>query len=55
MKAYEAKLKEEVVITARGYDAIVLQHEMDHLDGVLFYDHIDPKNPDKDIPGAVAV
>jgi peptide deformylase len=55
VKAYEAKLKEEVVITARGYDAIVLQHEMDHLDGVLFYDHIDPKDPDKDIPGAVAV
>ena len=23
--------------------AIVLQHEIDHLDGVLFYDHINPK------------
>lgn len=29
----------------RGYDAIVIQHEIDHLRGVLFYDHIDPDDP----------
>ena len=28
--------------------AIAFQHEMDHLNGVLFYDYIDPKNPHKD-------
>ena len=28
--------------------AIVIQHEMDHLDGILFYDRIDKKNPFKD-------
>ena len=32
-------------IVAKGYDAIVLQHEIDHLSGVLYYDHIDKKNP----------
>ncbi|MCR5348948.1 MAG: peptide deformylase [Bacilli bacterium] len=55
VEAYEAKLRSNVTITAKGYDAIVLQHEIDHLNGILFYDHIDPKDPNKDIPGAVAV
>lgn len=27
--------------------AIVFQHELDHLNGILFYDHIDKKNPYK--------
>ena len=27
--------------------AIVFQHEIDHLNGILFYDHIDKKNPYK--------
>lgn len=48
-------------ITVEGYDqegnhkkyrvredlAIAFQHELDHLKGILFYDHIDPKNPYK--------
>ncbi|CQR47837.1 Peptide deformylase 2 [Paraliobacillus sp. PM-2] len=29
----------------RGYAAIVLQHEIDHLNGVMFYDHINKANP----------
>ncbi|WP_182199031.1 peptide deformylase [Paraliobacillus salinarum] len=29
----------------RGYAAIVLQHEIDHLNGVMFYDHINKTNP----------
>lgn len=28
--------------------AIAFQHELDHLEGILFTDHIDPKNPFKD-------
>lgn len=55
VQAYEAKLKQNVTITAKGYDAIVLQHEIDHLNGVLFYDHIDKLNPEKEIPGSVAI
>lgn len=32
---------------AREELAIAFQHEMDHLNGILFFDHIDPKNPYK--------
>ena len=45
VKAFNAKTKKEEIITARGYEAIVLQHEIDHLDGILYYDRINPKNP----------
>lgn len=40
MKAYDDIKKKEITITASGYDAIVLQHEYDHLSGILYYDHI---------------
>jgi peptide deformylase len=36
-----------VSITARGLRARVFQHEMDHLDGVLFIDRLDPVARDK--------
>ena len=29
----------------KGYPAIVVQHEVDHLNGILFYDHINPFDP----------
>lgn len=53
VKAYEVKERKEIVITARGYEAIVLQHELDHLNGVLFYDHIDKKDPFKALPNSI--
>lgn len=34
---YEVKLSD--------YEAIVTQHEIDHLKGILFYDHINPEKP----------
>lgn len=55
VKAIDAKDKKEKVITARGYEAIVLQHEIDHLNGVLYYDHIDKKDPFKIIEGSVQI
>jgi len=55
VKAYDSKLGFEVTIRATGFDAIVLQHELDHLDGILFYDRIDKENPMKIIPGAIAI
>lgn len=55
VKAYNALIGQNVLIKAEGYDAVVLQHEIDHLSGILFYDHIDPKNPDKEIPGSIAI
>ena len=35
----------EIEIEARGLTSIVLQHEMDHLKGILFYDRINKLNP----------
>lgn len=37
----------KVKYRAREELAIAFQHEMDHLNGILFYDHIDPKDPFK--------
>ena len=34
-----------IQIKAKNYIAIVFQHEMDHLDGKLFYDRINKNNP----------
>lgn len=47
MKCYNALTDEEIVLTASGYLAIVLQHEYDHLDGKFYYDRIDKTNPHK--------
>ncbi|PLS02716.1 peptide deformylase, partial [Neobacillus cucumis] len=48
--------KEGNVIKKRlkGLPAIAFQHELDHLNGIMFYDHIDESAPYKDIPGATA-
>lgn len=51
MQAYEALTDQNVIITAYGYDAIVLQHEYDHLDGLFYYDRININNPDRPMPG----
>lgn len=37
----------KIRIRAREELAIAFQHELDHLDGILFTDKIDPKNPFK--------
>jgi len=38
----------KIKIRAREELAIAFQHELDHLNGILFLDHIDKKNPYKD-------
>lgn len=38
----------KIKIRGREELAIAFQHEMDHLNGILFYDHIDKNNPFKD-------
>lgn len=35
----------EIRLRLRGLPAIVFQHELDHLNGVMFYDHINKENP----------
>lgn len=47
VKAYDEH-GDEYEIRVREDIAIAFQHELDHLDGILFTDKIDPKNPFKD-------
>ena len=46
VKAYDEN-GDEYEIRVREDISIAFQHEMDHLDGILFVDKIDPKNPFK--------
>ncbi len=55
IKGFDLLQEKEITIRAHGYLAIVLQHELDHFDGTLFYDHIDPKNPFPLIPDAEVI
>lgn len=36
----------------KGLAAIAFQHELDHLNGIMFYDHINKDNPYEEIPNA---
>ncbi|TYR79886.1 peptide deformylase [Priestia megaterium] len=36
---------EEVKVRFKGLPAVVFQHEIDHLDGIMFYDYINKENP----------
>lgn len=55
VRAFDVLTDADIEITARGYDAIVLQHEIDHLDGILYYDRININNPFQVIEGAVEI
>lgn len=55
VKAYNALNDKEETFIARGYEAIVLQHEIDHLNGILFYDRINKNDPFKKIDGAFEI
>jgi len=45
VKAYDALQEKDIEIKADGYLAVVLQHELDHFKGILFYDHINSEDP----------
>ncbi len=53
--SYYDKNNEKHKIKLKGYEAIVVQHEIDHLNGVMFYDHIDEKNPFKLQEGVLVI
>ncbi|MGX9340497.1 peptide deformylase [Mycoplasma sp. 128] len=48
VKAYSYFEKKEKTYDVSGYEAIVMQHELDHLQGKLFLDRIDKNNPWKE-------
>ena len=35
----------DVKLRLKGYPAVVVQHEIDHINGIMFYDHIDSEHP----------
>jgi peptide deformylase len=45
----------EVKLRLKGLPAIVFQHEIDHLNGVMFYDHINQGDPFAEIKDANAI
>ncbi|WP_368403589.1 peptide deformylase [Streptococcus parasanguinis] len=42
---YFTKEGEKKRIKLKGYNSIVVQHEIDHTNGIMFYDRINPNNP----------
>lgn len=55
IEAYDLLQDKNIQLRARGYLAIVIQHEIDHLDGILFYDHIDNNDPFKEVQDALVI
>lgn len=51
VKAFDLNNK-EVTLKLKGLAAIAVQHEIDHLDGIMFYDRINDEDPFK-IPEGV--
>ncbi|WP_075980753.1 peptide deformylase [Bacillus massilinigeriensis] len=46
VKAFDITGK-EVIFKFKGYGSIVIQHEIDHLNGIMFFDRINKENPFK--------
>lgn len=55
VRGYDLLQDKEITVRLSGYEAIVLQHEIDHLSGILYYDHINPNNPFAPIPNAIVI
>ncbi|WP_084177449.1 peptide deformylase [Geobacillus vulcani] len=47
--------REEVTLRLKGLPAIVFQHEIDHLNGIMFYDRINPDDPFQVPDGAIPI
>lgn len=54
-EAFDLIQNKQIRMRARGYLAIVLQHEFDHFSGTLFYDKIDKEQPFRKIPGSIEI
>ena len=55
MKAFDLLQNQEITIKAKNYLAIVLQHEIDHFSGTLFYDRINKLDPWREDPTAIVI
>ena len=44
VKAYNID-GQEFIMSLKGYESIVVQHEIDHLNGIMFYDRMNKDNP----------
>lgn len=45
----------EIKLRLKGLPAVVFQHEIDHLNGIMFYDHINKEDPYKPIENAIPI
>jgi peptide deformylase len=54
IKAFDLEGK-EFKMRLKGLPAIAFQHELDHLNGIMFFDHINPKNPFAEIENAAPI
>lgn len=55
VRAYNMLTERMEDIRLTGYPAIVMQHEMDHLNGILYYDRINRDDPFAPIEGALVI
>lgn len=55
VKAYDILQDKEIIIKASGYLAVILQHELDHFKGMLYYDHINANAPFYEDPEAIVI
>lgn len=55
VRAYNLLTDKQEDIVFTNYYAIIVQHEIDHLKGILFYDRINKLNPFEERPGAVRI
>ncbi|GIN74184.1 peptide deformylase [Bacillus sp. J14TS2] len=55
LKGYDIDQERDIKLRLKGMPAIVFQHELDHLNGIMFYDHIDQDNPLVAPEGAIPI
>ncbi len=55
VRAFDILTNKERIIEAQGYLAIVLQHEIDHFNGILYYDRINKNNPFQILENSVEI
>lgn len=55
VRGYDILQDKEITIVAKDYLAIVLQHELDHFKGVLFYDYISKDNPYYELDNSIII